>query len=94
MTYSNTQHHTLSTRQAVSGFDPLLNAYFLSLVEHNQEVTNPLLFPFHGEDDSQSALVQQQKMARYKNYWEQDGKSVEEIIDLHAVDVPQLAEEV
>lgn len=92
MTYS-TQHHTLSTRQAVSGFDPLLNAYFLSLVENNQEVSNPLLFPFQGEDDSQSALAQQQKMARYKAYWEQDGKSADEIIDLHAVEIPQVAEE-
>lgn len=91
MTYS-TQHHTLSTRQAVSGFDPLLNAYFLSLVENNQEASSPLLFPFQGEDDSHSALVQQQKMSRYKNYWEQDGKSVDEIVELHAMDVPQLAE--
>lgn len=93
MSQLDSQYHTPPTRQAVSGFDPLLNAYFLSLVENNQEVTNPLLFPFHGEDDSPSALVQQQKMARYKAYWEQDGKSADDIIDLHAMDVPQLVEE-
>ena len=80
----------LITRHAVTGFDPMLNAYFLSLVENNQEVTNPLLFPFQGEDDSQSAIVQRKKLSRYKSYWEQEGKSAEEIIDIHAMDVPQL----
>lgn len=82
--YSGSQS---STRKAIVGFDPLLNAYFLNLVENNQEATQPLLFPFQGEDDSTSAKQQQQKMSQYKNYWVQDGKSVEEIIQLHAVDV-------
>lgn len=82
----------LNNRQVVTGFDPLLNAYFLSLLENQREVGSPLLFPFQGEDDSHSALLQQQKMSRYKHYWEHDGKSVDEIIELHAMDVPQLAE--
>src|SRR6218665_4219670 len=67
----------MANRYVVTGFDPMLNAYFLSLVENNQEVTNPLLFPFHGEDDSQSAMAQQKKLSRYRTYWEEEGKSVD-----------------
>lgn len=87
--YSGSQS---SSRKAITGFDPLLNAYFLNLVENNQEAAQPLLFPFYGEDDSSSAKRQQRKMSQYKNYWVQDGKSVEEIIQLHAVDVLPEAE--
>lgn len=82
--YSGSQS---SSRKAITGFDPLLNAYFLNLLENDQDATQPLLFPFQGEDDSNSAKRQQQKMCQYKNYWVQEGKSVDEIIQLHAVDV-------
>lgn len=75
------------TRQVISGFDPLLNAYFLNLVENDQEVTSPLLFPFEGEDDSSSAQQQQQKLSKYKDYWVNQGKSVDEIIQIHATDI-------
>jgi hypothetical protein len=78
---------SLATRTVVSGFDPMLNAYFLNLIENNQEASLPLLFPFEGEDDSISAQHQQQKLNQYKNYWVNDGKSVDEIIQQHALDI-------
>lgn len=74
-------------RKVISGFDPLLNAYFLNLMENNREVSNPLLFPFEGEDDSFSAQSQQQKLSIYKDYWVRQGKSLDEIVRIHAKDV-------
>ena len=75
------------TRKVISGFDPLHHAYFLHLMENNREVSNPLLFPFEGEDDSFSAQNQQEKLSVYKDYWVRQGKSVDEIVHIHANDV-------
>ncbi|XID75976.1 hypothetical protein ACF3NA_05495 [Alkanindiges sp. WGS2144] len=73
----------LSKRDAIVGIDPLLNAYFITLVENGQEIGNPLLFSFYGEDDSPSALAQARRVSHFKTLWIDEIKTPEEITHLY-----------
>lgn len=66
MTSKHTHQHR---RDAIIGIDPLLNAYFMTLVENGEEVGDPLLFTFNGEDDSPSAQAQVKRIEYFKELW-------------------------
>lgn len=70
-------------RDAIIGIDPLLNAYFMSLVENGEEVGDPLLFIFHGEDDSPSAQAQIKRVKYFKELWVHDTRSFDDMARLH-----------
>lgn len=70
-------------RDAIIGIDPLLNAYFITLVENGQEIGDPLLFVFQGEDDSPSAQEQAQRLKHLKSLWLEQTGSFDDLSRLH-----------
>lgn len=70
-------------REAIIGIDPLLNAYFMTLVENGEEVGDPLLFSFHGEDDSPSAQAQVKRIEYLKELWLHETRSVDDMARLY-----------
>lgn len=78
-------------RDAIIGIDPLLNAYFMALVENGQDVGNPLLFSFQGEDDSPSAQAQVRRIEHLKLLWLEQQHSVEQLEQVYGKSVPESA---
>ncbi len=70
-------------REAIVGIDPLLNAYFMTLMEDGEDVGEPLLFSFHGEDDSPSAQAQVKRIEYFKELWLQKTQSFDDVARLH-----------
>lgn len=77
------KHSHQHRRDAIIGIDPLLNAYFMTLIENGEEVGDPLLFTFHGEDDSPSAQAQVKRIEYFKELWLHETRSFDDVARLY-----------